>query len=67
MYVNNVFLFLKNYFLHQHIKTIQKIQNILNFSIKNLNFLETRFAPRSQTVVDMQIDIIFLNIINKNH
>jgi hypothetical protein len=36
MHANNVFLFFKNYFLYQHIKTIQ---NILNFSkIKKLNF-----------------------------
>jgi hypothetical protein len=32
MHVNDVFLFLKNYFWYQHIKTIQNIQNILNFS-----------------------------------
>jgi hypothetical protein len=36
MYANDVFLFFKNHFLYQHIKTIQ---NILNFSkIKKLNF-----------------------------
>jgi hypothetical protein len=51
MHVSDIFLFFKNYFLHQHIKTIQNVQTILNFSkkIKKLNFLKTRFAPRSQT------------------
>jgi hypothetical protein len=34
MHVNDVFLFFKNYFWHQHIKTIQTIQTILNFSKK---------------------------------
>ena len=45
IHINDVFLFFKNYFWHQHIKTIQ---NILNFNKKKLNFLGTRFAPRSQ-------------------
>jgi hypothetical protein len=31
---NDVFSFFKNYFWHQHIKTIQNIQTILNFSKK---------------------------------
>jgi hypothetical protein len=35
MHANDVFSFFKNYFWHQHIKTIQ---NILNFSKKKLNF-----------------------------
>jgi hypothetical protein len=50
MHANDVFLFFKNYFLHQHIKTIQNIQTILNFSKKkkkNSKFLGTQ--PRSQT------------------
>jgi len=34
MHANYVFLFFKNYFLHQHIKTIQNVQIILNFSKK---------------------------------
>jgi len=34
MHVNNVFSFFKNHFWHQHIKTIQNIQIILNFSEK---------------------------------
>jgi len=36
MYVNDVFSFLKNYFWHQHIKTVQNIQTILNFSKKKI-------------------------------
>jgi hypothetical protein len=34
IHANDVFLFFKNYFWHQHIKTIQKIQTALNFSKK---------------------------------
>jgi hypothetical protein len=34
MHANDVFLFFKNYFWHQHIKTIQNVQTILNFSKK---------------------------------
>jgi hypothetical protein len=45
MHVNNVFLFFKNYFWYQHIKTIQNIQNILNFNKKKINFLE-RGVPK---------------------
>jgi len=37
IHVNDVFSFLKNYFWYQHIKTIQNIQTILNFS-KKKNF-----------------------------
>jgi hypothetical protein len=32
------FLFFKNYFWHQHIKTIQNVQTILNFNKKKLKF-----------------------------
>jgi hypothetical protein len=35
MHINDVFSFFKNYFWHQHIKTIQNIQIILNFSKNN--------------------------------
>ena len=34
MHASDIFLFFKNYFWHQHIKTIQNIQNILIF-LKN--------------------------------
>jgi hypothetical protein len=45
MHVNNVFLFFKNHFWHQHIKTIQNIQTILNFSKKKkLKFFEDAAA-----------------------
>jgi len=43
MHANDVFLFFKNYFWHQHIKTIQKVQTTLNFSKKkNSNLKETQ-------------------------
>jgi putative lipase involved disintegration of autophagic bodies len=39
------FLFFKNHFWHQHIKTIQNIQTILNFSkIKKIKFFENAAA-----------------------
>ena len=38
-HVNNIFLFFKNYFLYQHIKTIQKIQTALNFNKKKIQNL----------------------------
>ena len=34
MHANNIFSFFKNHFWHQHIKTIQNVQTILNFSKK---------------------------------
>jgi len=34
IHANDVFLFFKNHFWHQHIKTIQKVQTALNFSKK---------------------------------
>ena len=45
MHANDVFSFFKNHFWHQHIKTIQNIQTILNFSKKKKkiqNFWERR-------------------------
>jgi len=36
MHANDIFLFFKNYFWHQHIKTIQNIQIILNFNKKKI-------------------------------
>ena len=38
MYVNDIFLFFKSNFRYQHIKTIQNIQKILNFSNKKKEF-----------------------------
>jgi hypothetical protein len=50
MHANDVFLFFKNHFWHQHIKMIQNIQIILNFTKKkNSNFSRIRVEPRSQT------------------
>jgi hypothetical protein len=34
MHANDIFLFFKNHFWYQHIKTIQKVQTTLNFSKK---------------------------------
>jgi hypothetical protein len=38
IHANDVFLFFKNYFWYQHIKTIQKVQTALNFSKKKKKF-----------------------------
>jgi len=51
MHANDIFLFFKKYFLHQHIETIQ---NILNFS-KNkikIKFFENVVSKQAQTVTD---------------
>jgi len=44
MYVNNVFSFFKNHFWYHHIKTIQNIQIILNFSKKKIKFFRNATA-----------------------
>jgi hypothetical protein len=49
MHQNDAFLFLKNYFLDQRIKTIQNIQKKLIFSKIKLIFLEMQVQPRFQT------------------
>jgi hypothetical protein len=50
MHANDVFLFFKNHFWHQHIKTIQKVQTALNFSKKkNSNLRETQVQTQYQT------------------
>jgi len=38
MHANDVFLFFKNHFWYQHIKTIQKVQTTLNFNKKKFKF-----------------------------
>jgi hypothetical protein len=40
IYQNDVFLFFKNYFWDQHVKTIQNIQKNLIFTKKKLKFFE---------------------------
>jgi len=56
MYANDIFSFFKNYFWYQHIKKIQNVQIVLNFSKKkNLNFVGKRFQPRSQTLPDIYL------------
>jgi hypothetical protein len=52
MHANNFFFIFKNYFWHQHIKTIQNIQIIFNFNKKKIsNFLGTQPQPRSLGVM----------------
>jgi hypothetical protein len=40
IHVNDIFSFFKNHFWHQHIKTIQNIQIILNFNKKKFKFFD---------------------------
>jgi len=48
------FLFFKNHFWHQHIKTIQKVQTALNFSKKkkNWNSVKSRFNRRTKQPIE---------------
>jgi hypothetical protein len=46
MHANDVFSFFKNHFWHQHIKTIQNIQTILNFSKKKIQIFWERELNR---------------------
>jgi hypothetical protein len=52
IHANDVFLFFKNHFWYQHIKTIQKVQTALNFSKKKkkLKFAEKQVEQQSQTL-----------------
>jgi hypothetical protein len=61
IHINNVFSLFKNYFWHQHIKTIQNVQTILNFNKKNFNFLKTQVEPRSQTLPKFTLAELFNN------
>jgi G:T-mismatch repair DNA endonuclease (very short patch repair protein) len=47
MHANDVFLFFKNHFWHQHIKTIQKVQTALNFNKKKIQNLMKRNYKRN--------------------
>ena len=52
IHANDVFLFFKNYFWHQHIKTIKKVQTPLNFSNKKkLKFDEMQLQTQCQTIL----------------
>jgi len=48
MHTNDVFLFFKNHFWYQHIKTIQKIQTALNFN-KKKNQISTKYRYKRNT------------------
>ena len=49
MHANDVFLFFKNHFWHQHIKTIQKVQTPLNFSKKKKIQIFTKHRKKRTT------------------
>ena len=56
IHVNDVFLFFKNHFWYQHIKTIQKVQTAFNFSKKkkkNWNSLKSRLNSRAKRSLRM--------------
>jgi hypothetical protein len=63
IHANDVFLFFKNYFWHQHIKTIQKVQPALNFcKKKNSKFDETQLQTQCQTVSKCIYKVCIINI-----
>jgi len=62
IHANDIFLFFKNYFWHQHIKTIQKIQTVLNFS-KKKNQICTKYrykhiTKRSYTSINLRLFLL---------
>ena len=61
-HVNNVFLFFKNHFWYQHIKTIQKVQTVLNFNKKKLKFCKKQVAPQPQTASKFLIILKFVEL-----
>jgi hypothetical protein len=52
MHANDVFSFLKNYFWHQHIKTIQNIQIILNFSKNKFKIFRNAAAAAFSNIAE---------------
>jgi len=56
MHANDVFLFFKNHFWHQHIKMIQNIQTILNFSNKK----KIKFFGNAAAAVFPNVPLILL-------
>jgi len=69
MHSNDIFSFFKNHFWHQHIKTIQTIQTILNFSKKK----KFKFFGNAAAAAFPNMPIVFvlycffLNKTNDNH
>jgi hypothetical protein len=54
IHVNDVFLFFKNHFWYQHIKTIQKVQTALNFNKKNIqNLMKRNYKHNAKQTLDM--------------
>jgi hypothetical protein len=58
MHANDVFLFFKNYFWYQHIKTIQNIQTILNFNKKKFKFFRNTTVAAFLNVLLMGVIIV---------
>ena len=52
IHANDIFLFFKNYFWYQHIKTIQNIQTILNFNKKKIKFFKNAAATPTTLIFD---------------
>jgi hypothetical protein len=50
IHANDVFSFFKNYFWHQHIKTIQKVQTALNFNKKNIEIWSNAGSTAKQAL-----------------
>jgi len=66
MYVNDVFLFFKNHFWHQHIKTIQKVQTALNFNKKKFKFGRNGGRNAIPNVLGIDASFFFFSFFNQN-
>jgi len=64
MYINDVFSFFKNHFWYQHIKTIQNIQIILNFSKKKLKFFGNAAAAAFPNIPECNFLFFFMQLLS---
>ena len=59
IHANNVFLFFKNHFWYQHIKTIQKVQTALNFSKKKKKIWNSLKSRLNQSPIFFLINSVY--------
>ena len=58
---NDIFLFFKNYFWHHYIKTIQKVQTILNFNNKKKfqNLIKHNYKHNTKQYITRCVSLTF--------
>jgi len=70
MHQNDIFLFFKNYFWDQNIKTIQNIQKKFNFNKKKIKFFRKAICTtfpnqiKSDVFIDLFIYFLLVFLIN---